>query len=86
MEGENLKMKFITVYSSKQKSEVGGGRTSVLTDSCNVGRISSTLWIRSRSAIPTDCAQGTKAVKESAVRLSRSEVHPYRKKMRQPEQ
>lgn len=33
------------------------GRTSVLTDSCNVGRISSTFWIRSRSAIPTDCAR-----------------------------
>lgn len=29
--------------------------TSVLTDSCSVGRMSSTLWIRSRRAIPTDC-------------------------------
>lgn len=34
-----------------------GGRrpTSVLTDSCSVGRMSSTLRIRSRRAMPTDC-------------------------------
>lgn len=33
------------------------GPTSVLTDSCSVGRMSSTLRIRSRRAIPTDCGQ-----------------------------
>ncbi len=31
--------------------------TSVLTDSCKVGSMSSTLRIRSRKAIPTDCGQ-----------------------------
>lgn len=69
--GKNLKVKcLILLLRLDEDNKMKEGRTSVTTDSCNVGRISSTLWIRIRSAIPTDCTRD-QTVKESAAGLGR---------------